>query len=88
MEVEDDILSEVIECKEYHKRTPEFGERAWTAEGKEFVVVYWDVGNGWCDIMAIIPKKDKDLRSGIGKFYKKLRKAIMEHYDEDMCRID
>lgn len=58
IEVEDDVLCEVIGCASYHKSVPEFGERAWLAEGKEVDVVYWDDGNGWCTIMLIVPKGD------------------------------
>ncbi len=87
-EVEDDILSEVIGCKGYHKRALKFGERAWIAEGKEFDVVYWDMGNGWCDILSILPKECIRCRKKMEKFYERLRKAIARNYDEDMCRID
>jgi hypothetical protein len=87
MQVEDDILSEVISCTDYHKNAPEFGERAWIAEGKEVDVVYWDEGNGWCTIMLLIPKRNKQCYEDGVKFYRKLNKAISKHYD-GMIRID
>jgi len=81
LDIEADILSEVIGCEGYHKKIPRLGERAWIAEGKEVDVVYWDEGNGWCSIMQIIPKGDKEyLRKGVN-FYKKLREVIAKHYE-------
>lgn len=81
------MLCEVIESKEYHEHVPEFGERAYKARGKDVDVIYWDTGNTWCDILAVIPKK------GIGqeeilKFHKKLHREIAKSYDEDGYRID
>lgn len=88
LEIEDDILSEVIGCEGYHKKAPQYGERAWVAEGKEVDVVYWDEGNGWCSIMQVSPKGCKECLEKGAIFYEKLSKAIAEHYDEDMCRVD
>jgi len=88
VEVEADILSEVIKSKEYHKRSPQFGERAWIAEGKEIDVVYWDMGNGWCNVLLVIPKECKICRGKLVQFYKKLQKERAGHYDADMCRVD
>lgn len=88
MEVEDDILSEVIRCEGYHKRVPQFGERAWIAKGKEIEVVYWDTGNGWCDILLVVPQGCKKCQERLLKFDKSLQRAIAEHYDENMCRVD
>ena len=88
MEVESDILSEVIKCKDYHKKAPQFGERSWIAEGKEIDVVYWDTGNGWCNIMQVIPKTCKECKGKGIKFYRELRKALTRCYDENMCRVD
>lgn len=86
-EVESDILSEVIKCKGYHKHAPEYGERAWIAEGETVDVVYWDTGNTWCAIMDVAPKKGKG-QEEVVKFYRKLKKAIRKYYAEDGCRID
>jgi hypothetical protein len=49
--------------------------------------VYWDGGNGWCDIMAVIPKKG-EMEKEIMKFYRKLNTAIDKNYDKDGYRID
>lgn len=87
-EIESDILSEVIDGERYHKKVPQFGERAWVAEGKEFDVVYWDTGNGWCDILVVIPKECLSCKEKLVKFYERLQKSIARHYDEDMCRVD
>jgi len=88
LEIEDDILSEVIGSKEYHKRAPRFGERAWKAEGKEVDVIYWDTGNGWCDILLVTTKECKECRTKLERFYKRSQQAIVKNYDEDICRID
>jgi hypothetical protein len=87
MEVESDILSMVIRCKGYHERASEYGERAWRANGINMDVVYWDGGNGWCDIMAVIPKKGQ-METEIARFYRRLNSTIDKHYDEDSYRID
>ena len=82
IEIEDDILSEIIGCEGYHKRAPQYGERAWIAEGREIDVVYWDSGNGWCVIMQIVPKGDKECMQKGVKFYKELRKVLEKYYDD------
>ena len=87
MEVESDILSVVIGCKGYHERASEYGERAWMANGKKVGVVYWDIGNGWCDIMDVIPKNGGK-QNKVVKFYMALNRTIAKSYDEDFCRID
>lgn len=88
LEVEDDILSEVVGCEGYHKKAPQYGERAWIAEGKKVNVVYWDTGNGWCDILLAIPKECRKCGKKLEKLYEGLQKAIAKHYDENMYRID
>jgi glycine betaine/choline ABC-type transport system substrate-binding protein len=91
MEVESDILNGIIECKTYHKHQPQFGERAWLAEGKEVNILYWDTGNTWCKILDVIPKKAKTKKEQyqiVKKFYRKLRRKIEESYDENMLRVD
>jgi hypothetical protein len=87
MEVESDILSIAVGCKGYHERASAYGERAWRASGINADVVYWDGGNGWCDIMAVIPKK-REPEKEIIRFYKKLNSTIDKNYDEDGYRID
>lgn len=85
MEVESEILSNAIGCETFHKHVPEYGHRAWKAEGKLVDVIYWDLGNGWCAIMDVIPKDGKE--STVIKFYKKLHRIINESYDENGFRI-
>lgn len=87
MEVESDILSVVIGCKGYHERASEYGERAWRANGINVDVVYWDGGNGWCDIMDVIPKNGEK-QNEVVKFYRMLNRTIAKSYNEDFCRID
>lgn len=87
MEVESDILEEVIGCKEYHERVPEFGERAYKSKGKDVDIIYRDTGNTWCDILAVISKKGI-WQKEISKFYKKLDRKIAKSYDEDGYRIN
>lgn len=84
IEVESEILSSVIGCDSYHKYSPEYGSRAWKAQGKYVDVIYWDEGNGWCIILDVIPKKKK--QTDVVKFYKKLKIAIAKNYDEDGFR--
>lgn len=85
IEIESEILSGVIGCKSYHKHAPEYGSRAWKAEGKHIDVIYWDVGNGWCVIMDVIPKNGKN--ECVAEFYKKLQKVIRQCYDGSGFRI-
>ncbi len=86
VEVESEILSAVIGCNGLHKHVPEYGWRAWKASGKSVDVVYWDTGNGWCEIMNVIPRKGKN-ESAVVKFYRKLNKMISRCYDENGYRI-
>ncbi len=51
MEIDEDTLSEIISNKTPHRRIRELGERVWIAEGKECDVIYWDAGNGMCQIL-------------------------------------
>ena len=53
----DDTLNQIAQASGWHERTPEFGERAWLVKGKYAGIIYWDMGNGWCDIIKIIPKE-------------------------------
>ncbi len=82
MQVEDDVLSKIIGCTTYHKPAPQFGERAWIAEGKDVDVVYWDEGNGWCSIMQVIPKSCEECYKQGVRFYRRLRKALTRYYDD------
>jgi len=75
MEVESDILNGIIECKTYHKHQPQFGERAWLAEGKEVNILYWDTGSTWCKILYVIPKKAKNKKRTISNCQKFLQKV-------------
>ena len=84
IDIESEILNKVIECKTFHRHAPEFGERAWVAEGKEIDVVYWDEGNGWCRIMQIIPKNCKECKMVGIKFYIRLRKILEEELCEEL----
>jgi len=52
----DTTVNKLIRCKTYHQRVPEFGERAWIAKGKKLEIIYWDMGNGWCLPMQVLPK--------------------------------
>lgn len=85
IEIESDILNTIIHCKDYHKRVPEYGERAWIAKGKKVDVIYWDLGNTWCTIMDVIPKKGKR-REEVVNFYRRLRKIAAKFYDEEGFR--
>ncbi len=78
-EVESGVISKIIKCKGYHKHVPEYGERAWIAEGETVNVIYWDTGNTWCDIMDVVPKKGKGQKEVV-EFYRKLRKAVREYH--------
>ncbi len=46
------------------------GERAWIARGKDAVVIYWDMGNSWCDVICVIPKVENPER-WLKKFFQK-----------------
>jgi len=60
VEIDVVTLSEIIDNKTSHKRLQELGKRVWLAEGKECDVIYWDMGNGMCQILQILLKKEKD----------------------------
>ena len=64
-----------------------YGERAWRASGINVDIVYWDRGNGWCDILAVIPNEG-EMEEEIMKFYRKLNSTIDKNYDEDGYRVD
>jgi len=59
IEVDVMALSKIIGGESPHERIPDLGERVWMAKGKECDVVYWDDGNGMCQILQILPKKEK-----------------------------
>jgi|GEM_PF-3578426 len=59
-QVLDDTLNRIAEAQGYPEQAPEFGERAWRVKGRCGDIIYWDIGNGWCDIMRIIPKKEHE----------------------------
>jgi len=54
----DDTLNRIIENSDYHQHAPEFGIRAWKAKSKMADIIFWDEGNGWCNIIKIIPSED------------------------------
>lgn len=64
MELTDDRLNEIIGCRTYHQRVLQYGERAWTASGPHLGVVYWDMGNGWCQILGVVSKSGR-INSGL-----------------------
>ncbi|MFN4133435.1 MAG: hypothetical protein ACK4GQ_03600 [Candidatus Hadarchaeales archaeon] len=86
VEVESEILSTAADSKGLHKYAPEYGWRAWKTSGKSVDVVYWDMGNGWCEIMDVIPRKGKN-KAAVVEFYRKLNKTISRCYDENGYRI-
>jgi hypothetical protein len=49
-------LVEIAEVQYPRVRAPEYGERAWRIRGKYADIVYWDLGNTWCDIINVFPK--------------------------------
>lgn len=81
---ESDIIDMIIQREGYHKRAPEYGERAWIAKGKYYDVIYWDNGNGWCNILGVIPKKVNFFKKEIERFYIKLRMLTGKHFDQKM----
>lgn len=76
MELTDDRLNEIIGCVKYHQRAPQYGARAWVAEGLHVDVVYWDAGNGWCDIMQVITKREEE--ENAISFFKEAEKYLGE----------
>ena len=75
VEVEVDTLSEIIGNKTPHRRIPYLGERVWMAEGEECNVIYWDAGNGMCQILQILPKVDNKCKAIIMKYLKLILEA-------------
>jgi hypothetical protein len=55
-------LSRIAEAQGYHEQALEFGQRAWRIRGRLADFIYWDAGNGWCDIIQIISKKGYEER--------------------------
>lgn len=55
-----DKLSRIAGTEGYHERATEFGQRAWLAKGKFGDIIYWDTGNGWCDIIKIVPRRGNE----------------------------
>ncbi len=56
-QVLDDTLNRLAEAQSYHEHVPGLGERAWRVRGRFADIIYWDIGNGWCDIIKVIPRK-------------------------------
>lgn len=69
-EVLDKTLNKILETEDYHQHAPEWGERAWRVKGKFADVIYWDVGNGWCEIIKVIPKEGQE--DWIQQFFEKI----------------
>jgi len=70
VEVEVNTLSEIIGNKTPHRRIPYLGKRVWMAKGEECDVIYWDAGNGMCQILQILPKVDDKGKAIIMKYLK------------------
>ena len=75
VEVEVNTLSEIIGNKTSHRRIPYLGERVWMSEGEECDVIYWDAGNGMCQILQILPKVDDKCKDIIMKYLKLILEA-------------
>jgi len=45
------------------------------AEGEECNVIYWDAGNGMCQILQILPKVDDKCKAIIMKYLKLILEA-------------
>ncbi len=71
MEVRAVKLNEIIRCAKYHQRAPQYGNRAWMARGKYLDVIYFDEGNGWCEIVEVIPKRGYE--GDVRRFLKELQ---------------
>lgn len=50
-------LNRIAEAQDYHEPAPEYGERAWRVRGRFLDVIYWDMGNGWCDVIKVLPRE-------------------------------
>lgn len=69
-------IDKLICCKAYHQRIPEFGERVWIAKGKNLEVIYWDMGNGWCLPIQVLPRNrifNEEFRLQSARFFRKLQ---------------
>lgn len=53
----DNTIDRLTGASGLHEHVPELGERAWRVVGRYGDVIYWDLGNGWCDIMRVVPQK-------------------------------
>lgn len=75
-----DTLDRILEAdpNKYHERAYSWGERAWRVRGRYGHVVYWDMSNTWCDIIAVFPKK------GQQKWLRKFFRAVEKSKDEDI----
>lgn len=56
MEITEAALNKLIRCHGFHEQFLDWGERVWIARGEDADVIYWDVGNSWCDVLYVIPK--------------------------------
>jgi len=81
VEIDVITLSDIIDNETPHKRLLEFGKRVWLAEGKECDVIYWDAGNGMCQILQILPKTDDKCIELIMKYLKLILKNIENECD-------
>jgi len=72
MEILAERLDELIKCDSYHEPVPEWGERAWIARGKLADVIYWDIGNSWCDIMHVFAKREEGRETWLRNFFKQV----------------
>lgn len=84
-EIQSSVLSAAIGCKGFYKHAPQFGERAYIAEGEEVDVVLRDNGNNWCDILLVIPKACKACEGKLQKYYTQLEEALQEFYEYEDC---
>lgn len=48
------LLGEQAVLSPFHDAAPEYGERCWRIPGVRFDVVFWDTGNGWAVIRAVL----------------------------------
>jgi len=81
MEITTEILNELIKCCKYHEAYPDWGERAYIARGENADVIYWDIGNSWCDILHVIPKVENP-EQWLMEFFQKAM-VLSEDDDED-----
>lgn len=75
-QVLDNTLGRIAEAEDYHEHAPDFGERAWRVKGRFADIIYWDMGNGWCDIIKVIPQK------GCEEWLQQFFDAIEASHDE------